>query len=1120
MRAPDHLASPSRRHKRRPDSISCPSRVGVPQSRSHIRTLHKKDRMRRHVPCLAIIALALTSSVASAQITSGSVGGIVRDSAGMPVANAIVAITFGPTGQLVATRTRDDGRYGATNLRPGGPYTIVVSFIGFRADTASGLSVQLGATTARNFTLTRAAVRLTDVTVVADRTTEDKKEGTGTQVTALQLQQLPSIGRSLQDMTRLTPSGNGVSFAGSNYRYNNLTIDGAASNDAFGFSPSSGNSTATVPTGTPGGLSRTQPISLDAIEQVSVAIAPYDIRVGNFTGGSINAVTRAGSNTTSGSLYTFGRTPGLVGTGLSGSIPNDFKDYQIGGRLGGKIIENKLFYFLNAEVSRRDDPVLFAPGTNGALLTQAVAQQVHDSLQVFAARSGVNFDPGSISNYHINANSEKYFARIDANLGTSILTVRDNFVNAVAGNLERGQALNKLASQDYLHYSKTNSLVGELKTQFNGSLSNSLIAGYSVVSDHRTPYGSQISPQIEIADIQYGQINAGSDRESAVYKQKTSTIELTDNLTYTAGMNTVTLGTHNEFYKVQYTFLNSYNGRWQYPNLAAFLAQKPNRIRATYSQGDNSLAGVSSKPGADFNVITPSFYAQDELALATNFKLTLGLRVDATSTDQATQSAAFTSFVAADGTKPWSKYTDDYGSSLVVAPRLGFSWDAKSDQSIIVRGGAGVFQGRMPFAWFAYPYLNNGTQFTNVDYRPTYTSTLTSVPLIVDPSKQGTLNTLYSQGSVYEINVIDNKYVQPQMARGNLGFDFVLPWQSALTLEGTYTKTLKDIIYTNQDIPTSSGNLGGADQRPIYPATRLTAATGTAANPFSAVYVLGNTTKGFRYNTTIDLKKHFGSALDLDAAYTYGQSKDVANGQRNSPQSNVEYNQLVVANQYPLTWSNYDVRHRIVGSASWNHAWNSRTGTNASLVYTGQSGSPFSYVYSGDLNNDGSSNNDLIYIPKTASDITLIPSARPTGQTDTRTPAQIWEQLDAFISSDPYLNSHRGQVSERNGARTPWNHRVDLRVAQDIHLTQGATPHNLQVTLDVVNLGNLLNKSWGKYYFVPNLNNQNVYPLAYRSGRAVGAVPSFSFDPIAGKPYQTDDLQSRWQMQAGMRYTF
>ena len=1076
--------------------------------------------MRSFLITSTAVAAMLFSAVTRAQITSGALSGTVHDANGAAVSNALVTIIFEPTGQRLLIRSHADGRFTAANLRPGSPYSVLVTAIGYKALAVHNLSVTLGLSSTRDYALESTSVQLAVVGVTADRGQVARKTGTSTEVSEHVLQRLPTVSRSLQDMTRLAPEGNGVSFAGSNYRYNNFTIDGASSNDAFGFSQSSGSSTASVPTGTPGGLARTQPISLDAVEQVSVSLSPFDVKIGSFTGASVNAVTRAGTNSTMGSMYSFAQAPSFIGRGLSGTLPTGFKNYSMGARLGGPLLTNRVFYFLNAEVSRHTDPVLFAPGSTGALLTGNVAALVRDSLKSYAARAGfTGFDPGSIGNYTINANSQKFLARIDANFGSSVLTVRDNFVSAEAGNLERGQSLNKLASQDFVHHSTTNGLVAELKSQIGNSLSNSLIGGFSVVSDKRTPYGAQISPQIEIADLGYGQINAGSDRESAVYRQHTSTLEFTDNLTWNGGRHTVTIGSHNEMYKVQYTFLNSYNGRWQYPNLAAFLAGQPNRIRATYSVNNNTLSAVSGTPGADFTVFTPSAYVQDEIALASNLRLSLGVRIEATSTDKASQASTFANFTSADGAQPFAKYANDYGRSITVAPRIGFTWDIEPQSALVVRGGVGVFQGRMPFAWFAYPFLNNGIQFANVDYRPAYNTTLTSVPLIIDPNQQSTINSLYKQGNVYEINLIDNKYVQPQMARGNLAVDLKLPARTRLTLEGSYTKVLKDILYTNQDIPTSSGKLGGADPRPIYPASRLIAPIGVA-NPYSAVYVLGNTNQGFRYNLTASLRKTFGDGFDLTSAYTFGRSKDIANGQRNSPQSNVEYNQLYEANKYPLVYSNFDIRHRVVATASWNHAWSTRTATSASVVYTGQSGSPFSYVYTGDVNNDGSANNDLIYIPRNQSEINLVPSSRPAGLVDLRAPAQIWTDLDRFISSDSYLNSHRGQVAERNGARTPWNHRADLRLSQDIRVDQKATPHNLQLTIDILNVSNLLNRSWGKFYFVPNLNNQNVYPLAYRSGRGIGSTPNFSFDPSAGTPYQVDDLQSRWQLQAGLRYTF
>jgi len=1041
----------------------------------------------------SILALTVLCANASfAQVTSGTLSGITKDNTGNVISNATVTVTFVPTSQKVMTRTNEYGKFSITNLKPGSPYVISITSLGYRPKSLGDISVELGRTTNKEIILDKIVVQLEGVQVVSDVAAQARKDGVTAQLNRDKLEVLPTLGRSLQDMTRMTPQGNGVSFAGSNYRYNNLTIDGAASNDAFGFSQSSGQSTASVPTGTPGSLSRTQPISLDAIEQVSVAIAPYDVKIGNFTGGSVNAVTRSGTNKQEGSIYSFGRAPQLVGNGLSGDIPSSFNEYQFGGRIGGPVIKDKLFYFFNTEISRRTDPVLFAPGSQGALLSKEIAQQIQDSLISFAAKSGIsNFDPGTIGAYNIQANSEKYFGRLDWNVGNSILTVRSNFVNASAGNLERGQALNKLASQDFNHISRTLSTVAELKSQLGVGVSNSLLAGYSLVNDHRDPYGSEYAPQIEIQDIQFGQINAGADREGVVYRTRTSTFELTDNLIWSKNNHTVTLGTHNEFYNVQYTFVNGYAGRWQYSNIASFFANRPNRIRSTFDLTDNSLDYVLNNPGANFNIAVPSVYLQDEITLTDRLKVSLGIRADWNIIDTPTQATEFTNLTLTDGTQPYTKFTNNYGTSLMIAPRAGFIWETNK---VTVRGGAGLFQGRMPFAWFAYPFIHNGLVVGNVDARPT-----TTVPLIVDPLRQRSV----SSTTNYEMNIITDKYVQPQMVRGNLALDIKLPGDALLVLDGTYTKTLNDILFTNVGLPGAAGNLGGADTRPVYTSTRLST---TAINPYTSVFALQNTNLGYRYNLTANLSKKW-NRLDMMTAYSYGQAKDLANGQRNSFQSHVEYNQLVKANEYELTWSNYDVRHRIVSNASWNVKKN----TVISAVYTGASGSPFSYVYSGDLNGDGSSHNDLLYVPRNASEIKLVPSARPTGQTDTRTEAQIWADLDKFISNDVYLNSRRGQYTERNGGRTPWNHRVDVRVTE--------THGRMQYTFDIANIGNLLNDSWGRSYFVPNLNNQNVYPLQYRSGRAVGGTPTYSFDPTV-KTYQYDDLLSRWQMQAGIRINF
>jgi len=292
-----------------------------------------------------------------------------------------------------------------------------------------------------------------------------------------------------------------------------------------------------------------------------------------------------------------------------------------------------------------------------------------------------------------------------------------------------------------------------------------------------------------------------------VYGTKIRTIELTDNLTWAFDKHTVTAGTHNELYNIQYTFVNGYAGRWQYPNLAAFLANKPNRVRATFNLTDNSLDYVNNNPGANFNVVIPSAYIQDEYAITDKLKVTAGVRADWNIMDTPTQAMAFTNLVTTDGGKPYNTITNNYGKSLLVAPRTGFIYETKY---VTARGGIGYFQGRMPFAWFAYPFIHNGSVVGNIDVRPT-----TVVPLIVDPLRQKTL----SATTTYEMNVIGDKYVQPQMRRSNLALDIKLPAQTLLVLDWTYTKTLNDIVFTNIGLPAPAGNLGGADTRPIYTAT-------------------------------------------------------------------------------------------------------------------------------------------------------------------------------------------------------------------------------------------------------------------------------------------------------------
>lgn len=1068
-------------------------------------------QLRKHHAMRALsAAFFFFSSAAAAQVTTGALGGRVSTPDGTAIPEATITVVHIPTGARYTAHTDAQGRYLLANLKPGGPYAVAVRHMGMQPAGRDDISVTLGTTAHFNFAMEAAAVSLSAVTVKGELADEMSTRRTGPQTTVGrdQIMTLPTLSRSIQDMTRLTPSGNANSFGGSNFRYNNITVDGASSNDVFGFSNSYGGISGVGPSGTPGAGAKSQPISLDAIDQVTVSIAPYDVTLGNFSGASINAVTRSGTNTTTGSFYSFGRNQTLTGRSADPTrttIPA-YADYQYGGRMGGPVKQDKAFYFFSAEIARRHEPLQFAPGDAGTVVDAQTASALNDTVK---ARLGTS--AGSIGAYDIAAKSTKLFGRLDLNLGeVHKLSIRNNYIKADAGQLSRGVLNVAYGSQDYIQHSTNNGTVAELRSNFANGVSNVLIGSATFTRDGRTPNGV-ILPQIEINGPSGSTILMGTNREAAIWKVNTNIFELTDNLTRAVGRNTFTLGTHNELYNIQYYFQNAWNGRWQYSSIANFNANKPSRIRGTYvAQGDNSYAAVSNMQSANFRVLWPSAYAQDEIALTDRLHVTAGLRVDAPILpDQPGPNAQFLN-TSYNGTTPFAKYNEkNIGGKVYVAPRLSFNWDAKGDQTLQVRGGTGVFTSRVPFAWPAYDYYNNGVRFNNVDCRPSATSgcagNSATVPL-VDGSRLSTL-----QSGVYEMNVIQNNFKMPTVLRTSVGLDKKFNTGTTVTFEGVYTKTLSDIKFLNVGLKDST-TVSAIDGRPIF----LGSPVQERVNPnITSVFLLTNTSKGYRYNLTGQLRQVLGSVRG-SVAYTYGQAFDVSNGIRNSPQSNWEYNQVRDPRNPGLSYSNFDIRHRVVGSLLYNHDWKPGYSFGASFVFTGVSGSPFSYVYNGDANRDGSSNNDLLYVPKDFADAHIVPAAG-----DSRTAQQIWDQFDAFIRARPELESHRGQIIGRNMGHTPWNKQIDMRISQDLPAAL-KSGHSVQLSLDVINLGALLGTTLGRQYFVPNENNYNFYSARITQNAGQGGAPSgFSFDPIKdNKPYQYDPLNSRWQAQFGIRYNF
>ena len=554
-------------------------------------------------------------TISRAQVTTSGLSGLVTDTKKASLIGATVQATYTPTGAKYATVTDIDGRFRINNMNSGGPYQITVTYVGFDTQTLSDVTLQLGETANVNITLKDASSTLTEVTVKGSRGGE--REGAGINVNSETIRRLPTISRSLTDMTRLTPQvTNNNSFAGTNFRYNNVTVDGAINNDAIGFSPSLGGSTGT--TGQPGSSTRTNPISLDAIQDIQVAVAPFDVRLGNFLGGSVNAVTRSGTNEVTGSVYAFGRNAGLVGkwNGASDAkekLPSTFHEYQLGARVGLPLIKDKLFFFTNEEVTNRQDPVQYQAGTASSLIKDAaVAQQISDFV-----KTNYGLDAGSYGDYSIYSKSTKFFNRLDWNIsGKHQLSIRNNTVFSEATNLERDAANFRFGSIDFRQNNNQTSTVAELKSQLGGRASNSLIVGYSTVHDYRTTLSNvRTFPQVEIG-YNGGTIFLGNDREASVFNLKQKTFELTDNFTFYVGKNTFTLGTHNEFYTIDYGFVNSPNGRISYSNLNQFLGigtpnsqNLPNRVRGSYpfADGSNNLDNQFNNPVCAFQCQSAEF---------------------------------------------------------------------------------------------------------------------------------------------------------------------------------------------------------------------------------------------------------------------------------------------------------------------------------------------------------------------------------------------------------------------------------------------------------------------------------------------------------------------------------
>ena len=1114
---------------------------------------------------LSVTLCVLSSFIVFGQETTSQILGTITDAAS-GLAGATVTALHVPTGTKYTTTTRKDGRFNLPGLRVGGPYTVTVSFVGYKTATQDNITLVVGQDFAADFTLVPEAKELTEVVVPATRQNKIfSNSHTGSQqlITRAQIEQLPTINRSIQDFAKLEPTANGLSFSGTNPGMNNITVDGADFNNSFGLSS------------TLGGQANAQPIALDALDQIQVNVSPYDVKQGGFTGAGVNSVTRAGTNQFKATVYDYIKGPGTIGYHVDNATltKSPFTFNILGASLGGPIIRNKLFFFINAEEDLQTAPATGVQASSSTLtpVPGLVSQANADTLNALSSylKNTYGYNTGAFQGYSFKTNSYKINARVDFNINaTNTLSLKYNYLKSYAdqfastsrpgsGQVTGGQP-GTFAMPFYgSGYRINNNLkiyIAELNTRFSNKASNKFQIGYTQERDFRSPQSSSDSfPLVDILNNNNIYTTFGYEMYTYNNKLFMDSYQLTDIFSYFKGAHEITLGTQNSYKKYQNAFAPGYNGVYQFSSLDAYYAGAP---ASTYYQAYSTLKGAAF-PWAYAGATNLSLFAQDKWRVNSKFTLTYGIRFDYTTyQNKFTRNDSFAVLPFKGGA------TYDVGSApesfLVISPRVGFNWDVKGDRSLQVRGGAGIFEGAPPFVWIENQAANNGVQFgsfteTNAPYYPSPAQGL---------SHYLTANNL-SQTSTptgYSVNVIAKDFKYPTKLRTSLGVDKKLGSDWVLTGEFTYSKDINATYMSNVNLNETNAFAitNGPDQRLRYNTT-ATATSGTnssnkyyngntLSNPnIGNAILLANTNKGYAYTATLAVQKYFRH-LSVYAAYTYS---DVKTAMENGSTASSLWSARAVANTDPnaatLARPSWYQPHRVIASANYRIEYAKHFATSIGAIFEAAPSGNTSYVYNGDLNGDGNTGNDLIYIPRNASEINLIDvgsynKATQSGITtgtasDPRTSAQIWTQLNNFINQDHYMSFHRGQYVQANSVVYPWFKHLDLNVTQDIYFyTKNKTDrdrHTLRLSVDIINVGNLLNRNWG---LVKSASISNF--LKFEGMAADGKTPLFSF-PYADANNQvplvnsftnntnlvnfvngTNATGSRWQMQFGIRYLF
>jgi Carboxypeptidase regulatory-like domain/TonB dependent receptor len=1119
---------------------------------------------------IVVIVLAFVGfiSAANAQITTTSLTGTVRDAKdAMP--GASVKATHTPTGTVYSVITNADGRYTIGNMRVGGPYTVEVSFIGYKTQKFENLNFKLGEPFVLNVTLSDNSSTLATVNIIgtgSNTILNSNKSGTNTVVGKAQIQSLPTIQRSVNDITRLTPQANGTSIGGGNYRSNNFTVDGANFNNQFGIG-------SNIP-------ANGSPISIDALEQISINVTPYDVRQTGFTGGAINAVTRSGTNTFTGNLFYTMRGDDQQGKRIGDfTIPSlqrlDEKNY--GASFGGPIIKDKLFFFVNAEFKKTTAPGTNRIASNAALPFGASTTPNNVSRPTESFLNGVrsyllntyNYDPGTYQNYDFVSNNDKFFARLDWNISKSHrFSVRYNQVESKSpvglsasttgsgvvapfGYVNGRTANTALAFSNTNYYQAANlySAVAELNSSFGSKFTNTLRATYSHQNDPRTSDSSPF-PMVDIMDGTGNASNLGSVLTSFGYEAFTfgnlrdvKSYTYSDDLTAAFGKHNLTLGLQAEFSTTKNGFQRFGTGFYTFRSWDDFVnGARPAQYSVTYP-----LTADGSQAYPSFKFAQYSAYLQDEFSVSDRLKLTAGLRVEQATYPDASEVRTHplvANLTFARGEKINTGVLPE--NKLTYSPRFGFNWDVTGDRSLQVRGGTGIFTGRVPFVWIVAQSGDAGL----LQYLQTYNGANTP---FFNPSIAPNLTTPAPAAGTSlpaGVSALSPNLKFPQTWKSSLGIDIKLPLGIVGTLEGIYGKDLNVAIARNANLvdPTPITINGYGDNRPMYPVGANAAASvlarqvvttnnagqvttvsnGTGNNAvntsgFNAI-VLDNAKGGYNWMATAQLSKQFRQGLGLMVAYTRADQRNFGDGAGDQLFNLFSLPQTATNPNIPtLSYSQNLNRDRVIASVSYRKEYFRNLATSFSLFYEGSQQGRFSYTYSADYNRDGI-NNDLIYVPNDAEIPGMFTTTLTIGSGSTAkvyTAAQQAEIFANYINQDDYLKTRKGQYAERNGATSPWRNQVDFRLTQEV-FKNDKNKNSVQFTMDVFNFGNLLNKNWGNINFV---NNAAILTPVNATSVNATTRPTFRMNQAQGDIVRetfgtSQTISSTYYMQFGIRYNF